>query len=584
MAKRAPKHFFSKNASVNMPRTRFDMSKTNTTTLTTDYLYPVYCEMVMPGDSWNISVSNFIRMISPIDVPMMDNLYCDYHFWFVPWRLVWDKTKYFFGERDRTPNVSEDYTIPQISFDHTVSGAYDSSSNPNGWRDGFHGFKGLPQCGSIYDYFEIPIKGTDNLLTGDFTVNALPLRSYNLIYDEWYMDEQRCDYSYYNVGDTTDTADKYYLKKRGKRFDLFTSSLLEPNGVGNNPVEIPLAISSTIPVSIYGTGKALGLTTGVTDKAGLATYSGNELRAFKSSYNQNVGYTASSYTNPSGWSNGMTVGVTTEAAKSGLTGTANLSTATSTTVASLRQAFQMQAYQEINARGGERMVEWIYNQYGVIQPDILSRPEYLGGSHQRLSVQPIVQNSSTDNTSPQGNLTGIIYGAHYDNGFVRSFTEFGYIIGIMNIYSDLTYFQGLDRHWSIQTVLDVPLPVFANLTDEAIYKKQLVLTGTSTDNQVFGYCERYAPFKYAKNTLTGLVRPNAPQTIGQWSLAEQFGSVPQNTSDFIEMNTPISRIEAVNAGDGSNNPHAFIVNQEFSGNVVRCLPAYSDPMKWFMRV
>lgn len=560
MSKRAPKHFFSKVASVNMPRTRFDMSHVNTTTVTSDYLYPVFCKMVIPGDSWNISVSNFIRMISPIDVPMMDNLYADYHFWFVPWRLVWNNCKYFLGERDRTPDTDEDYTIPTISFDSTVNPSYDASTNPDGYQNGWTGYAGLPQCGSIYDYFGLPIQGTDNLLAGDIEVNALPLRSYNLIYDSWYMDEQRCDYSYYNVSDTQDTADKYFLKKRGKRFDFFTSTLLEPNGVGNDPVYLPLGTSAPV---VTGSNSAVTLPVYNRTTSSVVTTPFYTTGANANVTNGGVADFAS----------GLNTGLVTD-----------LQNATSSTIASLRQAFQMQAYQEINARGGTRMVEWIYNQYGVIQPDILSRPEYLGGAHQQLSVQPIVQNSSTDNTSPQGNLTGIIYGGMSEHGFTRSFTEFGYIIGILNIYSDLTYFQGLEKHWSLSTVLDLPLPIFANLTDEAVYKEQIVLTGGATDKQVFGYAERYAPFKYAENTLTGLVRPNAPQTIGQWSLAEQFSSVPQNTSQFIEMNTPISRIEAVNAADGSNNPHAFIVNQKFSGNVVRCLPAYSDPMKWFMRV
>ena len=565
MSKRAPKHFFSKNASVNLPRTRFDMSFVNTTTITSDLLYPVFCKLVIPGDSWNMSVSNFIRMISPIDVPMMDNLYCDYHFWFVPWRLVWDKTKYFFGEQDRTPNVDEDYTIPQIKFDSTVSNT--------GYTNGFTGFAGLPQCGSIYDYFSLPIQGTDGLLSGTFTVNALPLRSYNLIYDDWYRDEQRCDYSYYNVGDTEDTADKYYLLKRGKRFDLFTSTLLEPQ-IGD-PVSLPL--SGNAPVTIMSNPANATPTVGVHTTSGsivpncsLTVQTANTNQGSVFVYNGSTSNFGGNYiinwTNP------------------GLIGEADMSQINSATIANLRQAFQMQAYQEIKARGGTRMTEYIYNQYGVIQPDILTRPEYLGGMHQELSVQPIVQNSSTDSISPQGNLTGIVYGASSKHGFTRSFTEFGYIIGIMNIYSDLTYFQGLDRHWSIKTALDVPIPVFANLTDEALYNKEIVLTGGESDDEIFGYIERYAPFKYSKNTLTGLVRPNAPQTIGQWSLAEMFTEVPKNTSEFIEMNTPISRIEAVNSGDGTNNPHAFIVNQKFSGNVVRVLPAYSDPMKWFMRV
>lgn len=550
--KRAPKHFFSKNASVNTPRTRFDMSCTNTTTITADFLYPVFCQPVIPGDSWNMSVSNFIRMISPIDVPMMDNLYCDYHFWFVPFRLVWNKTKYFFGEQDRTPNSDVDYTIPQISFDST-------KTVPENY-DGSVAFGGLPQCGSIYDYLGIPIQGTDKVLTGSFKINALPLRAFNLIYDDWYRDEQRCDYLYYNDGDEETTADKYFLPRRGKRFDYFTSSLLEPQ-LGE-PVDIPLG--TVAPVNtVSDTGAWL-----------------SNVRTGKP-----FGYMQNSLTGnpPTGWGTSIVNGPGTGENLFPIL-QADLSNATAATISSLRQAFQMQAYQEINARGGSRMVEYIYNQFGVIQPDIYTRPEFLGGAHQRLSVQPVVQNSSTDTTSPQGNLTGIIYGGHSDHAFVRSFTEYGYIIGIMNIYSDLTYFQGLDRHWSWQTPLDIPLPVFANLTDEAILNKELVLTGVEeNDNKTYGYVERYAFAKYAKNTVTGLVRPNAPQTVGQWSLAQQLSADVKNTSDFIESNTPIRRIEAVNKADGSNNPFAFIVNQKFSGNVVRCLPAYSDPMKWFMR-
>lgn len=566
MSKRAPKHFFSKNASVNLPRTRFDMSSVNTTTITSDYLYPVFCQFVMPGDSWNMSVENFIRMISPIDVPMMDNLYCDYHFWFVPFRLVWKNYKYFFGEQDRTPESDVDYTIPKILFDS-------SKTAPENY-DGSVPFAGLPQCGSIYDYFGLPIQGTDGLLKNSFTINALPLRAFNLIYDDWYRDEQRCEYLYYNDGDEQTTADKYYLPKRGKRFDYFTSTLLEPQ-LGD-PVDIPLG--TTAPV--IGNGMTMGITDGV-HYSGLysSTQGTTGLIDDYLTYGKNVGTDVTA----GRLLIGKSVGITTDPTKSGIV--ADLSNATAATISSLRQAFQMQAYQEINARGGSRYVEFIYNQYGVIQPDIYSRPEYLGGAHQRLSVQPVVQQSSTDTTSPQGNLTAIIYGGNMDHAFVRSFTEHGYIIGIMNIYSDLTYFQGLDRHWSWQTSLDIPLPIFANLTDEPILNKEIVLTGDSeTDNGIFGYGERYSFAKYAKNTLTGLVRPNAPLTVGQWSLAEQFASVPKNTSDFIESNTPISRIEAVNSNSGKNNPFAFIVNQKFSGNVVRCLPAYSDPMKWFMRI
>lgn len=260
---------------------------------------------------------------------------------------------------------------------------------------------------------------------------------------------------------------------------------------------------------------------------------------------------------------------------------ADLNQASGITIAALRQAFQLQAYNELRARTGTRYTEYIYGQFGVISPDArLQRPEFLGGCHQRLTTMPVIQNSGTSSTSPQGTITGIVYGAQSDHGFTRSFTEHGYILGICNIYSDLTYFQGLDRKWTRMTPLDFALPIFANLTDQEVKNKELVLTGNeSEDEKTFGYAERYAEYKYAKNTLTGLVRPNAPLSVGQWSLAQQFGAGVLNNSQFITSDTPIGRVTAVS----ENNNHQFIVNQKFTGNVVRCLPAYSDPMKWFMR-
>lgn len=559
MARRSPKHFFSKLASVSMPRSSFDMSYTDTVTFGTDYLYPNYKQLVLPGDTVNLSYNNFVRMLAPITTPMMDNLYMDVHWWFVPFRLVWDYSKNFFGEQ-RRPSDPTDFSIPQITFnaETQLPENYVAESTP---------FAGLPQSRSIYDYFDIPIQGTDNNLTGDLSLNALPLRMYNLIFDEWYRDEQRVDYSYSNFGNDSDTADKYTLLKRGKRFDYYTSSLLQPQ-IGN-PVDIPLG--TTAPVA--GNGLALGLSIG-TQNYGLSAAGGgtSQLAAYTGNYGKPYNTIHSGTYNPAGYS----LGVTTDPENSGLY--ADLSQASSATIATLRQAFQLQAYNEINARNGSRYTEYLYGQFGVISPDArLQRPEFLGGTHQLLQVQPIVQNSSTDSTSPQGNLSGIIMSGTNEHVFTRSFTEHGYIIGIANIYSDLTYYQGLDRDWSISTPLDIPIPVFGNLTDEAIYRKELVLTGTDADDEVFGYGERYSWAKYQRNRLRGLVRPNAPLTVGQWSLAQQLTSNIGNNSDFIESNTPVSRISAV---DGQTN---FIVNQEFKVDMIRVLPRYADPEKWMFR-
>lgn len=577
MSKSSPKHFFSKLASVSMPRSKFDMSYKDTSTFTTDYLYPNYCMLVIPGDTVSLGYSNVSRMISSITTPMMDNLRGTLDFWFVPFRLNWQHTNNFFGEEDRN-GTGTDFTIPTIKFDSTKTVPTSGSGPNNVYLPEQDAFAGLPQARSIYDYFSIPIQGTDNVLSGDFVINALPLRAYNLIFDEWYRDEQRVDYSYYNNGDNQDTADKYYLLKRGKQFDYFTSSLLEPQT--GSPVSIPLGVSA--PVNISGNGKSIILSDGVRAYGVGNYYSSGAGAQFAPAVSVNDGSLSvgSAITNIGGSSGAPfqgTIGFTKTG--TGLTGTADLSSASAATIATLRQAFQLQAYQEINARNGNRLTEYIYGQYGVISPDArLQRPEFLGRTTWTFNVQPVEQTSSTDSVSPQGNLSGIVYGGCADHIFTRSFTEHGFIIGILNIRSDLTYYQGLDRIWSLSTPLDIPLPVFGNLTDEAILRKEILLTGNdSSDNAVFGYGERYAWCKYQKNTVRGLVRPNAPLSIGQWCLAQQLDATLSNNGQFITNDTPIGRIVAV-----IDQPN-FIVNQKFNVDLIRELPAYANPERWMFR-
>lgn len=569
MAKSAPKHFFSKVASVEMPRSLFNMDYVDTFTLSTDYLYPNYQLLVIPGDTVSLDYSSFTRLVAPINVPMMDNLYMEQHFWFVPWRLVWDYTKNFFGEQ-RRPEDPTDFTIPQIEIDGSEL-----------------------VTGSIWDYLGIPVNQVPS--GTKIYVNALLPRSLNLTYDDWYRDEQRVDYLYANFGNQTvsasgvsyngSTVKPYELQLRGKRFDAFTSSLLEPQaGV---PVNIPLGTSAPV----YATGV----------DNDVSSYLGNlaPLHMYGSSSLSDGVYTSA----PNAPSNNTNMAIAnTSGALSNVSGTvsvgnyrytpsnliADLALATPATIPTLRQAFQIQAYNEICQRNGTRMTEFIYGHYGVISPDSrLQRPEFLGRTFCRLSVQPIVQNSGTttsENTenTPLGTLGGIVAGGNSESVFTRSFTEFGYIFSFVNIYSDLTYFQGLDRHWSVKTPLDLPLPVFGNLTDEAIPQKELYLSGVSTQDDIpFGFGERYYWAKYAKNSLRGLVRPNATLSIGYWSLAQELSlnsdGVLPNNDEFILSDTPIDRINAV-----SDQP-AFICNQKFTVKLTRELPAYSDPMKWFMR-
>lgn len=576
MAKRSPKHFFSNNPSVNQQRTMFDMSKTDTVTLNTDYYYPNYKLLVCPGDTVVLDYSNMIRLLDPLQVPMMDNLYCDTHWWFVSFDNVWDYTKNFFGEKKR-PSDPDITSLPVINFTSST----------------------LPQVGSVYDYFGIPIQGTDNLLTGSFSVNALPLMSYYLIHDDWIRDEQRQDY----LLDSPDfkaltfSPSKFQLYKRGKRFDYFTSTTLEPQ------LGTPTTLQLGTEVPVYGTDQPLQmsyLSSGGSAGTGIGSlnYYGNSTTTTNNNLylmpniwtNKNVSTSGSRLSTPAnGWTTGLVTKAQLESLNSGSPAIpvnsglyADISEASTVSVEQLRRAFQVQAYKEILNKYGSRYTEYIYAMYGVINPDqLLERPEFLGSTHQRLSVQPIVQQSGSSENNPLGNLGAIVSGGISQPVFTRSFTRFGYIIGCINIYSDLTYYQGLEKDMQIRDRMDLPLNIFANLTDQPVYKSEIVLTGTSSDNEVFGYQEIYAWAKYAQNSLRGLARPNSPQTVGYWNLAEQFASVPVNNSSFIQMNTPIDRITNVN-GSAVTTQH-FICNQKFGVKLTRELPMHSDPMKWMFR-
>lgn len=579
MAKQSFKHYFSKNPTVNSQRTLFDMSYTNTTTINPDYCYPVYHQLILPGDTIVLNYSNMIRMLDPLQVPMMDNLYADMLFFFVPFDQVWDYVPQFFGEKKR-PSDPEISTLPQIQFTSST----------------------LPTVGSVYDYFDIPIANladSGNLLTNGFSIQALPLLSYYAIHDDWIRDEQRVDY----LLDSPDfkaqtfTPDKFSLYKRGKRFDYFTSTILEPN---MPTTSLPLGVGA----QVYGDGSALTFTDDRTSLSAThlanistATNSSNNMAYFNfpaitssGAISANLLPSTNSATTHYNTIRGN-IGLATKeqvynnTGVSGYAGTglyADLSTATAVSVEQLRRAFQVQAYQEMINRYGSRLSEYIYAMYGVITDDLLYRRcEFLGSTHQRLSVQPIVQQSSSTTNAPLGDLGAIVQGGTSQDVFTRSFTQYGYIIGILNIYADLTYYQGLDKEWSLLDKMDMPLNIFANLTDQPVYKKELVLTGTSSDDEVFGYQEIYAWAKYRKNTLSGLVRPNAPQTVGYWSLAQKFDSVPVNDDTFINSDTDISRITSVTGND--NTTQHFIVNQKFDVKLTRELPAHSNPMKWFSR-
>lgn len=515
--KSSNQHLFSQIPRADIQRSSFNRSHGYKTTLDSGYLVPFFVDEVLPGDTFNLKATLFGRLATPA-VPFMDNMYLETFFFFVPNRLVWDNWQKFNGEQ-KNPGDSTDFLIPTLEA-------------------------GKHEVGSIADYFGIPTGVSLD------KINALPFRAYNLIYNEWFRDENLQDSLEVPTGDGPDPINKYNLVRRGKRHDYFTSCLPWPQkGPG---VELPLGSTANLngTLSVPGGSYTLNVNT-----------NGNSL-----SHNPNWTWQNGSSVNP-------TITVPTnriDMSKSGVT--VDLSSATAITINSLRQAFQLQKLYERDARGGTRYTEILRAHFGVISPDArLQRPEYLGGSSTRININPVQQTSATDTTSPQGNLAA--YGVLGDkvNGFMKSFVEHGYIIGLVNVRADLTYQQGLNRMWSRQTRFDYYWPALAHLGEQAVLNKEIYAQGTSKDNEVFGYQERWAEYRYFPSQITGKFRSTYAQSLDVWHLAQEFAELPKLNSEFIMDNPPIARVLAV-----QNEPQ-ILLDCYFSLSCVRPMPIYSVP-------
>lgn len=513
--KSSNQHLFSQIPRADIQRSSFNRSHGYKTTLDSGYLVPFFVDEVLPGDTFNLKATLFGRLSTPV-VPFMDNMYLETFFFFVPNRLVWDNWQKFNGEQ-KNPGDSTDFLIPTLEA-------------------------GTHQVGSVADYFGIPTGVNLD------KINALPFRAYNLIYNEWFRDENLQDSLEVPTGDGPDPINKYNLVRRGKRHDYFTSCLPWPQkGPG---VELPLGATA----SLTGSANVPVVTN--------ATVTNGEVSLRDGAWN--------AVTRGDVYSPFSPTANLTEANLTGLK--VDLSEATAVTINSLRQAFQLQRLYERDARGGTRYTEILRAHFGVISPDArLQRPEYLGGSSTRININPVQQTSATDTTTPQGNLAA--YGVLGDkvNGFTKSFVEHGYIIGLVNVRADLTYQQGLNRMWSRQTRFDFYWPALAHLGEQAVLNKEIYAQGTSSDNEVFGYQERWAEYRYFPSQITGKFRSTDSQSLDVWHLAQEFGELPKLNAEFIVDNPPVARVLAV-----QNEPQ-ILLDCYFSLSCVRPMPTYSVP-------